>query len=228
MATDLGNGGILFVPKNSSGEKYVVKDGFENKPVVYVSFTDAVRFANWLHNGAGPDGTEDGAYAVDADISRNTDAKYFLPNFDEWYKAAYYAGTGDRYFDYAAGSNRKPTCSMPTPRANRANCDDAVGSVTDVGAYPGSASPYETLDQGGNVREWTEEATVIEGESRRIACGASWPDNPGLRVSFLPPSPEFELDWAGFRIARAVPEPAQVLLVLTGGLVLAARRKGWA
>ena len=30
---------------------YSVKAGHENKPVVFVSFYDALRFANWLHNG---------------------------------------------------------------------------------------------------------------------------------------------------------------------------------
>jgi formylglycine-generating enzyme required for sulfatase activity len=30
----------------------VAKTGRENKPVVYVSFYDAMRFCNWLHSGA--------------------------------------------------------------------------------------------------------------------------------------------------------------------------------
>ena len=30
---------------------YAAKTGFENKPVVYVSWYDTLRFSNWLHNG---------------------------------------------------------------------------------------------------------------------------------------------------------------------------------
>jgi formylglycine-generating enzyme len=45
---------------------YTVAPDWANRPVNYVSFWDAVRFANWLHNGQpnGPEGpgtTEDGA-----------------------------------------------------------------------------------------------------------------------------------------------------------------------
>ena len=43
---------------------YAVKAGFENKPVNYVSFYDALRFANWLHNGQGSGDTETGAYTL--------------------------------------------------------------------------------------------------------------------------------------------------------------------
>jgi hypothetical protein len=42
---------------------YTAKAGFENKPVTYVSFWDALRFANWLNNGQGGGDTETGAYA---------------------------------------------------------------------------------------------------------------------------------------------------------------------
>jgi hypothetical protein len=45
-------GGIVRVgtPGNYS---YTVKDGFADKPVNFVTFFDALRFANWLENGEG-------------------------------------------------------------------------------------------------------------------------------------------------------------------------------
>jgi formylglycine-generating enzyme required for sulfatase activity len=61
------------------------------------------------------------------------------------------------YFAYPAGSNVQTTCSAPTGIPNRANCNAAVDALTDVAAYTGSASPYGTFDQGGNVREWNEQ-----------------------------------------------------------------------
>jgi len=96
--------------------------GREALPVVFVSFYDALRFANWLHNGQ-PTGaqdnstTEDGAYTITAQgisnnsITRNPGATIFLPSEDEWYKAAYYGALSASYFDYPAGSD------TPTIRA---------------------------------------------------------------------------------------------------------------
>ncbi|MCP4007668.1 MAG: formylglycine-generating enzyme family protein [bacterium] len=87
--------------------------GRENMPVNYVSFYDALRFANWLHNGQ-PTGaqdattTEDGAYTIITEVypgtvlTRNPGATVFLPSEDEWYKAAYYDPSTDTYFDYPA------------------------------------------------------------------------------------------------------------------------------
>ena len=81
----------------SSGSfSYSVTSGFENKPVVYVSWFDAARFTNWLGNGQGSGDMETGAYdlmdAVTGIISVNPGAKAWLPTEDEWYKAAYYNG----------------------------------------------------------------------------------------------------------------------------------------
>jgi formylglycine-generating enzyme required for sulfatase activity len=39
-------------------------EGSENKPVTYVNYLDAIRFANWMHNGKGTGSTESGAYLI--------------------------------------------------------------------------------------------------------------------------------------------------------------------
>ena len=139
-------------------------------PVNRVSFYDALRFANWLHNGQ-PTGaqdnttTEDGAYSITPagiaanSITRNPGARFFLPNEDEWYKAAYYDPDAMGYYDYPAGSDTIPTCDMEGEATNTANCDLAVGYLVDVGSYTGAPSPYGTFDQGGNVQEWIENVT---------------------------------------------------------------------
>jgi formylglycine-generating enzyme required for sulfatase activity len=60
---------------------YTVKEGFANKPVNFVSFWDALRFANWLHNGQPSEAqngmtTEDGAYTTTPDgIANNNIAR---------------------------------------------------------------------------------------------------------------------------------------------------------
>ncbi len=65
-------------------------------PISYVGIYSAMRFCNWLHNGAtnGAD-TETGAYTLNGMTDgilppRNPGAKYWLPNRKEWFKAAYF------------------------------------------------------------------------------------------------------------------------------------------
>jgi formylglycine-generating enzyme required for sulfatase activity len=103
--------------------------------------------------------------------------------------------------------------------------------VTPVGAYTGSASPYGTFDQGGNVWQWNETIlTVVQGaiEHERGWRGGSWNyDNEHLWSLIAGNSPpEEENNFTGFRVASLVPEPGTGLLVMAGVLGLAiARRK---
>src|SRR5207249_11106372 len=109
---------------------YTAIAGRENMPVNWVSWYDALRFANWLHNGQplGPQGsatTEDGAYTFTGAAAvgpRNPDAKVFLPTEDEWYKAAYFDPVSNSWLDYPAGSDAQTSCSAPTATPNAANC----------------------------------------------------------------------------------------------------------
>jgi formylglycine-generating enzyme required for sulfatase activity len=208
------------------GYVYTVKPGFEDEPVDYVSFYDAVRFANWLNNGQGSGDTETGAYTiteqgiVDNTITRNAGATVFLPSENEWYKAAYYDPASSSYFDYPTGTDAATECVPPDEDSgNSANCGFAVNALTDVGAYALSESPYGTFDQGGNVREWNEQ--VVFG-SFRSARGGSWIGTGGyLHASnryYV--STDTEASKLGFRVASVVPEPGRVLLTLIGGLVL--------
>ena len=80
---------------------------------------------------------------------RNRFAKYFLPNGDEWYKAAYYEPTSGVYFDYPTGSN-----TMPTPVANGIAVGTAVyhqafGQGPAVITDAGGLSPYGTIRPKG-------------------------------------------------------------------------------
>jgi len=172
---------------SSGSYSYSVIPGREDKPVNHVSFWDAARFANWLHNGqpTGAQGystTERGAYYLTPeDVANNTvarepDAAFFIPNVEEWYKAAYYDTDAKVYFDYPAGSDTQTTCAMPGPAANTANCGEVLNDFTDVGSYTGAASPNGTFDQGGNVWEWNE--SVFIAEERGLIGGNSFLDAP--------------------------------------------------
>lgn len=78
---------------SSGSYTYSLKTNMDNKPVVYIGWTDAARFANWLHNGGGSGSTETGAYTLNGlstGIIKNANANFWIPSEDEWYKAAYY------------------------------------------------------------------------------------------------------------------------------------------
>lgn len=163
--------------------KYQVKDGWENRPVVYIGFYDLARYANWLHYGC-PDtgesieGTTEGTKSVGAyDTSdfelvrsggkapyknfgkRNEGALYWIPNEDEWYKAAYYDPTitGNRkYYDYPTRSSNPPLPTHANYMANNQLSEGEPYFVADVDKFAEAASYFGTQQQGGNVWEWIE------------------------------------------------------------------------
>jgi sulfatase modifying factor 1 len=181
---------------------YSVAGDWANRPVNEVSFWDAARFANWLHNGQptgaqGPETTESGAYHDIGDqtlFGRNAGARFFIPTADEWHKAAYHKNDGvtGNYWDYPTGSNAAPINTLPDS-GNHANFDDgqfqtgnhgrSIGAPyfrTEVGAFAKSASPYGTFDQGGNVSEWTETISTWYGVSARVIRGGGYSTDYGL------------------------------------------------
>lgn len=166
--------------------RYFAQPGGARRPVNYVNVFDAMRFANWMNNGQGHAGTEHGAYTLRGNsvvptnllsIHRTRGARVFLPNENEWYKAAYFDPRKKRYYDYPGGTNKPMKCAMPGPARNTVNCglitayrnpaNPGVRGVaawfwndeTNVGAYTNSASPNGTYDQGGDVFQWTEDFT---------------------------------------------------------------------
>jgi len=188
---------------------YGVVAGRENVPVVNVSFFDALRFANWLHNGQGNGDTETGAYTLlggtptpsNPLVQRNAGATVFLASDEEWYKAAYYDAGLAIYYDYPAGTDAQIVCSMPTAAPNTANCGGVVGGLTPVGSYPGSPSPSGTFDQGGNASEWTDgDVGVLENRTIRGGFRTSSPDRLRGQVQDYD-DPWHESGALGFRVA---------------------------
>lgn len=237
MAGGVWDSGGIVRTDSRWGYRYSVKAGRGNNPVNYVSWYDAVRLANWLHNGqpVGPQdatSTEDGAYTFSGATSvgrRNPGAKVFLPSEDEWYKAAYYkaGGTDAGYWDYATQSDTQPTLEPPPGGNNSANAGTAPAGghgLTNVGAYVDSVSAYGTYDQNGNVAEWNETRFGLAGWCLR---GGSWDINPTVMAAYLRDSTgtTYSETWNfGFRVAT-VPEPATILLFGLGGLALLRNRR---
>jgi formylglycine-generating enzyme required for sulfatase activity len=145
--SDMGsdaNGGI---ERSGGGPyQYAVKPGQDNQPLVDVTWYNAVRFVNWLTNGQGNGGTENGTYEITSigpdwtaavpDASQRAKwaggAKtyWLLPSEDEWYKAAYYKGGGAHagYWKYPTQHNTPPISTAPPGGSNTANfCDSTTG-----------------------------------------------------------------------------------------------------
>jgi sulfatase modifying factor 1 len=218
---------------------------YDNKPVVFVSSGDAMRFANWLHNrqptgGEDSTTTEDGAYTLNgattstalAAVTRNANPRWWLPSEDEWYKAAYYdPGTGT-YFNYPTRTSTVVNNHQPSSdTGNSANffgitytTGNSSFPFTDAGAYTLSSSPYGTFDQGGNAWEWDD--TPLQGISRFVR-GGSWSNNFGYleATAYIIQFTTSEANNIGFRVASAaVPEPSTLLLSVSIFALLATRR----
>jgi formylglycine-generating enzyme required for sulfatase activity len=121
------------------------------------------------------------------------------------------------------GADTQTTCSAPTATPNRANCNNAWGDLTSKGSYSGSASPYGTFDQGGNVMEWNE--AIISGSNRGVR-GGPFDAEPAFLDAWARASvgPTNEFYWIGFRLAM-IPEPGTGVLVIAGLLGLAGWRR---
>jgi formylglycine-generating enzyme len=230
--TSMGSGTGGITRSGVSGSfTYSVISGRGDMPVNFVTFFDAMRFANWMNNGQGSASTETGAYTLlggtptpsNPAVTRNAGATILLSSQNEWYKAAYYSAISTSYFDYPAGSDATITCATPTATANRANCNNAVGDLTIKGSYTGSASPYGTFDQGGNVFEVTD---TISFGADRVARGGSYAFAASGAAAGSPNNAFTTTEAAtlGFRLVM-IPEPGTGLLLIAGLLGLAYRQR---
>jgi formylglycine-generating enzyme required for sulfatase activity len=201
-------------------------------PMTKVTFLDCMRFANWLHHAQsdpsarGPAKspadaarlTETGAYSIATGgglAAREPNAQAWIPNEDEWYKAAYHhprfsGGPPSHYWRYPTCSDIKPEIGKPGDTGpNRAiymlHWEDPRG-IPPVGSLPGSASHYGTLDQGSGVWEWVE-ATVFDAHRMLRGGSVLTTHEKMLKQARSNVSPSRRYPDVGFRVARAAPPP---------------------
>lgn len=217
----------------SGNYTYSLKDNdpsWANKPVVYVDWYDTLRFANWMHNGQPTNlqttyqieaATEHGAYNMTqgSSVVRLDSARYWLPDEDEWYKAAYYNPADEEYYYYPTGTDSAPDNNAPNFDSGNSANYFSLYETTDVGVYDESEGPYGTFDQGGNVFEWNETAVG----TWRVRRGGSYETELETLSAYYRwyNSATTESRSVGFRIAGAytgspVPEPMSIGLLLCG------------
>jgi len=213
-----GTSGSNITQSGVSGSyQYSVNSTYANMPVVGVTWFDAARFSNWLGNGQGNASMETGAYTLNGAssgiITVNLGAIVYIPNENEWYKAAYYNGASSTYSLYPNGQNKIISTD--------ANYWPIGTGLADVGY--GTPSSYGIYGMGGNVYQWND---AVIGLSRGLR-GGDWDDYGGFLLAsscrgFAVPSDVYA--GLGFRVA-SVPEPTSVFLVIFGSGVMLTLRK---
>ena len=205
-----------------------------NKPATRVSWFEAAEFVNWLNTSKGATPAykfddqgdfqlwEAGDNGFNPDNRfRNTEASYFLPSADEWYKAAFYDPVTDVWFDFPNGSD-----TAPIPTAGGTEPGTAVynlGGPADI-MLGGGPSPFGTVAQAGNVWEWDETAVDLVNDDpneNRGFRGSAWLTitrepislSSSFRHSFLLPIGS-SAD-VGFRVA-SIPEPCTLTIIVLG------------
>ena len=247
MDTAVVENGCNIIRSGGPGSyNYIVASDWANRPVNYVSWGDAARFANWLTNGQ-PMGlqnastTEDGSYYLNGAmtdpallaVTRKANAKYVIPTENEWYKAAYHDNYDYviwNYYDYPMGYDSVPSNDLLTiDGQNNANFWQdgyTIGSPywrTEVGDFENSDSPYGTFDQGGNVWEWNE--AVLSGSYRGLRGGSFYSSDVYLHAANRGyNNPTSEILNMGFRVSE-VPEPATMAFLVLGGIATLLRRR---
>ena len=185
----------------------------------------------------------DGAYDVstfnidsvwlDGDqVAHHPDAKFWIPTLDEWLKAAHYDpnkdGLGEAgWWQYTTTSDTLPVPGPPGE--GETSADNFAWSIDDIdfdgsgtaliplGSYPEITSPWGLLDTSGGAGEWTEEIVHLSQRAVKgsFAGGSVFQGVDVLEhidiVGGLSPGSG---GWAGLRLASAIPNPGNVILVI--------------
>lgn len=200
------------------------------RPVVGISWRDAARFCNWMHNGKSSSlsSLQSGAYYTstfvthadaswDDQATRSPGAKYWIPSLDEWIKAAHFDpnknGGAGGWWQFSNGSDVAPVGGPPG--VGTANTGFNLPSFGEfeipLGSYS-TTNAWGLFDMAGSGSEFTEEIFYGVWKERvtkgSFAGDQFYPSSNGQadRVWALGTiHPDADALYAGFRIAAAVP-----------------------
>jgi len=201
----------------------------------------AARYANWLHNGMAmtAQAFEQGVYDTSTffrdengvnhhQVDRAPGAKFWIPTFSEWVKAAYWDPSKDNgaggYWRYPNTSDTQLVAGLPGTPGAQTSAGTQEGIP--VGSYPDVRSPWGLLDVSGGVRELT---STLLGDPQRNGVFTS-------PTGVISSPPEFDqLGWfrtggfssefAGLRIASSIPSSSGIAMCYPVFCSWAIRRK---
>jgi hypothetical protein len=242
----LALGGGVLIP--APGRRYVYNPAAAGLPVE-TSWYMAARYVNWLHNGQGSDRNsfEQGVYDTST-FTRNPDGSYndqparspgatfFLPNDDEFTKAAYfdpnrYGQNEGGYWMYPNRSNTPPLPGSPSS-GGETNTGRAltIGLPPELyaGSYPNVQSPWGLLDVSGGRREWSETQNSPNFNNRNYFTTSATDEYSEVLYYDSAGLSNAAHSWSrvGFRVASVVPCPGiWSLISLVTITHLASRRR---
>lgn len=141
----------------------VINNDHKNNPIAYINIDDSKRLCNWLHNGKklgkqDHTTTESGVYDMSKNLSRNSGSKFWIPNENEWYKAAYYdheKKDSSKYWTYTNRSDIHFTKPITTNYFN----------IENFGNYF-----YQMLEDHGNETLIRGGAYIRQNENAHSSC----------------------------------------------------------
>ncbi|MFN7022709.1 MAG: SUMF1/EgtB/PvdO family nonheme iron enzyme, partial [Phycisphaerales bacterium] len=229
-------GGTATTPMNPGGRRFVSRPGQEMFPVGDIDWRMSAVLCNWYHNGKSLDRSAflNGAYDASTfgygplgftdQMAHHPDARYWIPTWDEWLKAAHFDPhkNGPDQPGWWVYSYRSDTQLLGGPPGTGvANFGFTSGAFSiPLGAYPQTMSPWGLLDVAGATSEWTEHVLDFgPGEMYRTYVGSAWRSDQfsGIADAIFAPTSELP-HIAGFtnglRIASAVPAPSTAILAM--------------
>jgi hypothetical protein len=228
-----------------------------------MSFIHAAAFCNWMHNGQQNDRSTifSGAYDIltymDSDpyndqIARSADARYFIPNFDEYLKASHYDpnkvnadGSKGGWWYWNNGSDTRPVSGLPgEPGAETPaglGLPEAQAVLIPLMSYPDATSAYGLLDLSGGATEWIEDPVYSQLDPNAVygrladgmlpTAGASYsnPDFTNEDTAEWFTAGEQELIGVfyltGLRLGSPIPTGPATVVVASGLLILTRRNR---
>ena len=228
----------LFIRPSSSGQLQLIDAGYANF-AVDITFTAALRYCNWLHNGRNGNVSsfESGAYTITPivyipgqgysdTITRSDDARYWIPSVDEWVKAVYYDpnryGQGvEGYWKYPYSSDTPPIPGVDT------NAELSLLYLSAVATYADAQTPWGLFDASGGWAEWTDTRQPFTLRNNRLVLGSGIGGSVTIddylgTVGGLPGDISGPY---GLRVATSVPSPSGIVVLLAAISQTARRRR---
>jgi hypothetical protein len=216
---------------------YVYDPIAANYPVD-VGFNYAARYCNWLHNNKVNEAWafENGAYdmslfyrnpdgSYEQQERRNPDARFWIPDMNEYYKAYYYDpnrfGVGQEGYWPHTGMSELPPIPGVTSNAGLFRWDVSVGQ------FPSVTSPWGLLDTSGGLGEQSETLLYGDQDIRQYIGATSWLGDSEVELwdALDTPLVGFSLVRTGFRVATIVPSPGSAVCVSIGAAWVSIRRR---